>query len=55
MTVEHGIGLLKKNYLEWQLSENVINAFKDIKEIFDPDNLFNHGKIVDLDIIKLLN
>ena len=55
MTGEHGIGLYKKNYLEWQLSGNVINAFKDIKEIFDTDNLFNPGKIVDLDIVKLLN
>ena len=55
MTGEHGIGLFKKNHLEWQLSGNVINAFKDIKEIFDTDNLFNPGKIVDLDIVKLLN
>ena len=41
--------------LDTQVSENVINAFNDIKEIFDPDSLFNPGKIVDLDIVKLLN
>ncbi|MEN8222110.1 MAG: FAD-linked oxidase C-terminal domain-containing protein [Acidobacteriota bacterium] len=45
LTGEHGIGLAKKNYLNLQYSSEEIELFRKIKEVFDPDNLLNPGKI----------
>ncbi|MCX7916941.1 MAG: FAD-binding oxidoreductase [bacterium] len=42
---EHGIGLLKKEYLSLFFSEKHINLMKEIKKIFDPNNILNPGKI----------
>ena len=42
---EHGIGLSKKNYLNLQFTQKEIELFRRIKEVFDPDNLLNPGKI----------
>ncbi len=42
---EHGIGLLKKNYAESELDQNAVSVMKEIKKLFDPDNLLNPGKI----------
>jgi glycolate oxidase subunit GlcD len=45
MSAEHGIGLLKKNLLEQQKPQQEIDLMKKIKNIFDPNNLLNPGKI----------
>ncbi|MFH1612189.1 MAG: FAD-binding oxidoreductase [bacterium] len=45
---EHGIGLIKKKYLPIFLDEIQINFMKEIKKIFDPNNILNSGKIIDL-------
>jgi glycolate oxidase len=42
---EHGIGLLKREYLSQALEENVIDMMKGIKQLFDPTGLLNPGKI----------
>jgi glycolate oxidase len=42
---EHGIGLSKAAYLEMELSPEVIATMKRIKQLFDPNNILNPGKI----------
>ncbi|MCP4704965.1 MAG: FAD-binding protein, partial [candidate division Zixibacteria bacterium] len=45
LTGEHGIGLTKKKYLKMEFCEKTINRMKDIKNVFDPNNLLNPGKM----------
>ncbi len=45
---EHGIGIVKKAYLAYVLSEAEIDLMKKIKKAFDPKNIMNPGKIFDL-------
>lgn len=42
---EHGIGLLKKKHLYRELDPLSIEIQKGIKNIFDPEGLFNPGKV----------
>ncbi|MFP3159725.1 MAG: FAD-linked oxidase C-terminal domain-containing protein, partial [Hydrogenobaculum sp.] len=46
ITGEHGVGLTKKKFLEWQLKDAGIELLKAIKQSFDPKNLFNPGKVI---------
>ncbi|MBI2754246.1 MAG: FAD-binding protein [Betaproteobacteria bacterium] len=45
-TGEHGIGLGKQESLRTELGDDVIDVMRDIKRLFDPDNLMNPGKVV---------
>jgi len=45
---EHGIGLVKKEYLPLSLDRSQIELMKGIKRAFDPANILNPGKIFDL-------
>jgi D-lactate dehydrogenase (cytochrome) len=45
-TGEHGIGLGKQDSLRAELGDDVIGVMRDIKRLFDPDNLLNPGKVV---------
>lgn len=45
ISAEHGIGLLKKDFLSYSRSEVEIQAMKEIKKIFDPKGILNPGKI----------
>ena len=45
ISAEHGIGLDKLEYLPNILSEEVLNYMRMIKQIFDPNNILNPGKI----------
>lgn len=45
---EHGIGLVKKDYLPLVLEAEEISLMKQVKRIFDPHNIMNPGKIFDL-------
>jgi len=45
---EHGIGVVKKHYLPYVLSEAEIDLMKGIKAHFDPHNILNPGKIFDV-------
>lgn len=47
ISAEHGIGKLKKRYLQYMYSNKIIEKMKRIKEIFDPFNLCNRGNIFD--------
>jgi D-lactate dehydrogenase (cytochrome) len=48
-TGEHGIGLGKQGSLQTELGEDVIAVMRDIKKLFDPDNLLNPGKVVPME------
>ena len=42
---EHGVGLVQKPYIDIVFSEKEIEIQKEIKKIFDPNNILNPGKI----------
>jgi glycolate oxidase len=44
---EHGVGLVQKNYLPIVFDEVQMRLMKQIKQIFDPNNILNAGKIFD--------
>jgi glycolate oxidase len=44
---EHGIGSAKKPYVSIALDEDEMRIMKEIKAIFDPNNILNPGKILD--------
>jgi glycolate oxidase subunit GlcD len=46
ISAEHGVGLLKKDYLSYSRSEVEIMLMKQLKKVFDPDNLLNPGKVL---------
>lgn len=44
---EHGVGIIKKPYLEYCLSKPEIELIRGIKAVFDPEGILNPGKVVD--------
>ena len=44
---EHGVGMTKKPYLQYTRSEAEIAYLRGIKQVFDPNNIMNPGKIFD--------
>ncbi|CAN0376532.1 unnamed protein product, partial [Discosporangium mesarthrocarpum] len=48
VSAEHGVGLLKKPYLQYARSAAEIAYMKGIKQVFDPHNILNPGKLFDL-------
>jgi glycolate oxidase subunit GlcD len=47
ISAEHGVGLLKKPYLQYSRSESEIAVMRSLKKVFDPNNIMNPGKIFD--------
>jgi Fe-S oxidoreductase len=47
MTAEHGDGIVRSCWLEKMYGPHVIQAFKETKHLFDPDNVLNPNKIID--------
>ncbi len=47
LSAEHNDGLIRGAYLEKMYGEKVFNLFKEVKEIFDPDKIFNPHKKTD--------
>ena len=45
ISAEHGIGLIQKSYLPIVFLEANIRLMRDIKKVFDPNNILNAGKI----------
>jgi glycolate oxidase len=45
---EHGIGLVQKEYMNIVFDATQMRLMKEIKKIFDPNNILNPGKIFDL-------
>jgi glycolate oxidase len=46
ITGEHGIGRLKKELLPTQLGPRVTQLTREVKQLFDPDNILNPGAIL---------
>jgi Fe-S oxidoreductase len=44
---EHGDGLCRGEWIEWQFGRELYQAFRAIKRELDPIGLFNPGKIID--------
>ena len=42
---EHGIGLVQKEYMDIMFDKTQMRLMKEIKKIFDPNNILNAGKI----------
>ena len=42
---EHGIGYVQKNYLDIAFNKTQLELMKGIKNLFDPNNILNPGKI----------
>lgn len=45
ISAEHGVGLSKKSFLTFTRSQAEIDIMKQIKLIFDPDQIINPGKV----------
>ncbi|HZS41203.1 MAG TPA: FAD-linked oxidase C-terminal domain-containing protein, partial [Polyangia bacterium] len=43
---EHGVGLMKQKFLDWEQSPPLIRLQRKLKAVFDPDDLLNPGKIL---------
>ncbi len=48
VSAEHGVGMTKKPYLEYTRSAAELAYMKAVKAVFDPNNVMNPGKLVDL-------
>ncbi len=46
VSAEHGVGLLKKDYLNFTRSETEIELMRQVKKVFDPSGIMNPGKII---------
>ncbi len=44
---EHGDGLCRGEWISWQFGPKITEALTEIKHTFDPQGLFNPGKIID--------
>jgi len=48
VSAEHGVGMTKKPYLNYSRSETEIEYLREVKKVFDPNNIMNRGKIFDM-------
>src|SRR5690606_32920054 len=54
---EHGDGLVRSEWVGWQLGDRLVGAFEEVKDAFDPHGTMNPGKIVRatrMDDVRLL-
>lgn len=47
VSAEHGIGKLKRNYLEVMYGERFLNEMAELKRAFDPNGILNRGVMFD--------
>ena len=45
---EHGVGLVQKEYMDIIFDKTQMRLMREIKKLFDPNNILNPGKIFDL-------
>ena len=48
VSAEHGVGLVKKDFLHFSRSPEELAYMKAIMQVFDPDNIMNPGKMFDV-------
>jgi FAD/FMN-containing dehydrogenase/Fe-S oxidoreductase len=46
LAAEHGVGIARTEYLKAQVGAELYRVMREIKAAFDPNNLFNPGKII---------
>lgn len=46
LAAEHGVGMARTEFLKAQVGEELYAVMREIKQSFDPNNLFNPGKII---------
>ena len=46
ISAEHGIGQNKRDWLTLQKGEKVVQVMRDMKKLFDPNNILNPGKVI---------
>src|SRR6184192_140238 len=45
LSAEHGVGVARTEYMREQLGDELLGVVREIKQTFDPKNIFNPGKI----------
>ena len=50
---EHGVGIARTEYLKQQIGPELYRMMREIKLAFDPNNIFNPGKIIGDDRYKI--
>ena len=50
VSAEHGVGVLKKNWVVYSRTPAELSLYQAIKRAFDPNGLLNPGKIIDFSI-----
>jgi FAD/FMN-containing dehydrogenase len=45
ISAEHGVGLLKRDFLQYTRSAEELALMRGIKQVFDPNNIMNPGKV----------
>jgi glycolate oxidase subunit GlcD len=48
VSAEHGVGMVKKDFLHFSRSAEELAYMKAIMQVFDPDNIMNPGKMFDV-------
>ena len=48
LAAEHGVGIARSEYLKQQVGPELYRVMREIKAVFDPNNLFNPGKIIEV-------
>lgn len=48
ISAEHGVGMTKKDYLQYTRDPVEIGYLRELKKVFDPNGIMNPGKIFDL-------
>jgi D-lactate dehydrogenase len=43
---EHGVGLVKRNFINREIDDNSLQLMRQIKSVFDPNNILNPGKTI---------
>ncbi len=46
LAAEHGVGIARTEYMQEHLGDDLLELMRDIKEVFDPNGLFNPGKLL---------
>jgi Fe-S oxidoreductase len=46
LSAEHGVGIARTEYMREQLGDELLAVMREIKNTFDPKNIFNPGKIL---------
>jgi FAD/FMN-containing dehydrogenase/Fe-S oxidoreductase len=49
LSAEHGVGVARTEYMREQLGDELLEVMREIKRLFDPENIFNPGKIFEVE------